>query len=146
MATQEQIEMILELLKRAPPSEQFRNIDKNTAGTRAILRFLNETDGTLTAGMISEHMNVSTARVAVLLKKMAAKGLIEKESDPADARRVVVRLSEHGMRTAERVRESIYAQVGAMIDKVGVEKMREFAAISYELQSAIKATKIDFGF
>lgn len=143
MATQEQIETLLEQLKKAPPSEQFKNIDKNAAGIRAILKYLNETDEKVTAGKISEYMDVSTARVAVLLKKMVAKGLIEKENDPTDARIVIVKLSQHGVQTAERVRESIHAQIGTMIDKVGMDRMLEFAAISNELHSIIKAPDVD---
>lgn len=143
MATPEQIETLLKQLKKAPPSEQLQSIDKNTAGIRAILKYLSETDAKVTAGKISEHMGVSTARVTVLLKKMVAKGLIEKESDPSDARVVVVRLSEHGRQTAKAIRDNIHAQVGAMIDKVGMERMLEFAAISNEIHSALKASDIE---
>lgn len=144
MATQEQIEVLLKQLKKAPPSKPFKNIDKNTAGIRALLHYLNETDGTVTAGKISEHMDVSTARVAVLLKKMAARGLIEKSSDPEDARRVVVKLSEEGRRTAEKMKNSVYSQIGVMIDKVGMERMLEFVAISNEIHSLMVTADIDF--
>ena len=70
MATQEQIETLLEQLEKAPPSAHFQRIDKNAAGIQAILKYLSETDEQVTAGDISDHLNVSTARVAVLLKKM----------------------------------------------------------------------------
>lgn len=144
MATQEQIEMLLEQLEKTPPSKQFENIDKNTVGIRAIVRYLYETNEKVTAGKISEHMNVSTARVAVLLKKMVAKGLIERENDPADARIVVVRLSEYGTKAAEQMRENVRMQVGAMIDKVGLERMLEFITISKELHSVMNKPDIDF--
>lgn len=143
MASREEIEVLLEQLQKAPPSEPFRNIDQNTAGIRAILRYLSITNDTVTAGMISEHMAVSTARVAVLLKKMVAKGLIEKEPSPADARVVVVRLSEQGKQTAERIKNGIYAHIGAMIDKVGMDRMLEFAAISNEIRSLEKPTDVE---
>lgn len=142
MATEEQIEMLLKQLEEAPPSVQFKNIDKNNVGVRAILRYLNETNETVTAGKISKYMNVSTARVAVLLKKMAANGLIEKQNDPKDARIVVVRLSEHGAETAEKMRASIYEQIDAIIDKVGMERMMEFTAISNEIKALMKAPDI----
>lgn len=146
MATKEQIETLLEQLKKAPPSEHFQNIDRNVAGMRAILEYLSQTDEKVTAGKISEHMRVSTARVTVLLKKMVAKGLIEKENDPLDARVVVVKLSEQGKRAADKVREAILGQIGAMIDKVGIERMLEFAAISNEIHSVMKTTNIDIDF
>ena len=143
MATKEQIETLLEQLSKAPPTEHFQNIDKNTAGIRAILKYLSETDKKVTAGNISEHMKVSTARVAVLLKKMVAKDLIEKEQDPADGRIVVVKLSEHGKQTAARLQENIRSHIGEMIDRVGMERMLEFAAISNEIHSVMKKTDID---
>lgn len=143
MATKEQIETLLEQLKKAPPSEHFQNIDKNAAGIRAILVYLNETKDKVTAGKISEHMNVSTARVAVLLKKMVAKGLIEKENDSADGRIVVVKLSEHGKQTAEKQKDNLYSHIGEMIDKVGMERMLEFAAISNEIHCVMKKPDVD---
>lgn len=143
MATQEQIETLLKRLKKAPPSEPFKSIDKNMAGIRAILHYLNETNDTVTAGKISEHMGVSTARVAVLLKKMSERGLIEKCSAPGDARVVVVKLSEEGEKTAEKLKSGVYSQVGAMIDKVGMERMLEFAAISDEIHSRMAAIDME---
>ena len=143
MATREQVEALLEQLEKAPPSEHFQHIDENTVGIRAILKYLSETDERVTAGKISEHIKVSTARVAVLLKKMAAKDLIEKEQDPADGRIVVVRLSEHGRQTAEMLRESLCKHIGEMIDRVGMDRMLEFAAISNEIHSVMKEPEID---
>ena len=142
MATEEQIEILLEQLEMAPPSEHFQHIDKNAAGIRAILKYLSETDEEVTAGKISEHMKVSTARVAVLLRKMEAKGLIEKIKDPNDGRVVIVRLSEHGRQTARMLREEINRSIGEMIDKVGMDRMLEFAAISNEIHSIMKDPEV----
>lgn len=143
MATREQIETLLEQLKKAPPAECFQDFDISTAGIRAILKFLSETEETITAGKISEHMNVSTARVAVLLKKMAAKGLIEKENDSADGRVVIVKLSELGWQTAHNLTADLYAHMGEIIDKIGFEKMLEFAAISQEIRSVVTKPNMD---
>lgn len=143
MATKEQIETLLEQLKKAPPSEHFQNIDKNSAGIRAILVYLDETEDKITPGKISEHMKVSTARVAVLLKKMVAKGFIEKENDSTDGRIVVVKLSEHGKQTAVKLKDNLYSHIGEMIDRVGMERMLEFAAISNEIHSVMKKPDIN---
>lgn len=143
MAAQEQIEVLLKHLEKTPPSKPFKNIDKNTVGIRAILKYLNESGEMVTAGKISKHMHVSTARVAVLLKKMVAKGLIEKYNDPADARVVIVKLSEYGMTTAKEAKEDVYKQVGTLIDQVGMDKMLEFVAISNEIHSVMKDFDID---
>lgn len=64
MATQAEIELLLNQLKKAPPSGGFKNIDKSTAGIHAVLQYLYEAQGVVTAGNISEKMGISTARVA----------------------------------------------------------------------------------
>ena len=138
MATTEQVEALMEQLKKAPPAECFQNFDMSTAGIRAILKILNETAGKVTAGDLSEQMKVSTARIAVLLKKMEAKGLIEKEHDSADGRVVVVKLSNQGKELADEFKANLYAHIGEMIDKIGMDRMLEFAAISNEIQSLMK--------
>lgn len=138
MATIEQIEVLMEQLKKAPPAECFQNFDMSTAGIRAILKILNETDGKVTAGDLSECMNVSTARIAVLLKKMTAKGFIEKEHDSSDGRVVVVKLSKQGKELADKFKENLYNRIGELIDKIGMERMIEFAKVSNEIQSLMK--------
>ena len=143
MATIKQIEELLEQLEKAPPSEHFQHIDKNTVGIRAILKYLSETNGKVTAGKIGEHIKVSTARVAVLLKKMEAKDLIEKEQDPDDGRIVIVKLSEHGKKAAAAERDEVYKSIGEMIDKVGMDRMLEFAEISNEIHSIMKKSEMD---
>lgn len=140
MATNEQIEILLEQLKKAPPSECFQDFDINTAGIRAILKFLNETNGKVTAGMISEYMKVSTARVAVLLKKMVSRNLIERENDAEDGRVVIVKLSEHGKQVAEQLKLELNAHIGEMIDRIGMDRMLEFVTISNEIHSVIKSS------
>lgn len=144
MATQAEIELLLNQLKKAPPSDGFRNIDKSTAGIHAVLQYLYEVHETVTAGKISEKMGVSTARVAVILKKMSAKGLIEKENDVSDGRVVVVRISEYGRECAKKMKDNLYAQVAVMIDKIGMERMLEFAEISKEIHSLLKEPPFDF--
>lgn len=146
MATDEQIELLLEKLKKAPPSEIFQNVDMSTAGIRAILKVLNETDAQVTAGKISEYMNVSTARVAVLLKKMVAKGLIEKQQDSSDKRIVVVTLSEHGKQVANMFKTGLYSRIGELIDKIGMDKMLEFAEISNEIHSVMTSSQPQINF
>ena len=143
MATMEQVEALLERLNEAPPSEHFQHLDQNTVGIQAILKYLCATDEKVTPGRISEHMKVSTARVAVLLKKMETKGLIERVRDPEDGRGVVVKLTDDGRRTAEAFRENIYRTTAEMIDRVGMDRMMEFAAISKEIHSIMSRQDID---
>lgn len=143
MATEEQIKQLLGELKQAPPSQLFQSIDASTDGMRAILLYLGDTDQVVTAGMVSDFMHVSTARVAVLLKKMEAKGLLEKERDPKDARKVMVRLSAQGRKLAGQLHGCINDRIAAMIDQIGMERMMEFAATANEIHGIFSPVEID---
>lgn len=144
MATAEQVELLLEQLEKSHPSKFFKRMNETQAGIGAVLRLLSESKNTVTAGDISNFLDVSTARVAVVLKKMVAKGLIIKESDPLDARITVVKLTAYGEENVQRMKEELYEQIATVIDKVGEERLYEFVAISNEIRDALKGPRFDF--
>ena len=144
MATRMQIERMLEKLKHAHPDDFFKHVDETQAGIGAVLRLLYISNDTVTAGKISDELMVSTARVAVLLKKMASKGLITKEHSPIDARITLVKLTEYGAKTNEEMRDGMYQQMGIVIDTVGEERLLEFITIAEEIKNAITPPKFDF--
>ncbi len=136
MATKSQIEMVLREFKKIHPPHPvglLQRIDETQEGVGAVLCLLHESDETVTAGRVSEVLGVSTARVAVLLKKMAAKGLITK-----DARVTVVSLTEQGRESIREIEGELYRQTGLVIDRVGEERVLEFIAIAQEIQSALQ--------
>ena len=98
MATIVQIESILKKFEKATPKDFFQCVDGAQLGMTAVLRLLNETDMPQTAGAISDALEVSTARVAVLLRKMKNKGLITKDNSVMDARVTLVELTEQGLK------------------------------------------------
>ena len=136
MATQDEVELILENLQEVHPAEFFKTLNEENAGIGAVLRYLNEAEGDVTAGNISKYLHVSTARVAVLLKKMAAQGLVTKEDDAYDARITIVHISPKGEEKIRQIHDEIYAEVSKVIDKVGIERMMDFILISNEIRSA----------
>lgn len=137
MASREQTERIIALLSESRPEEFYKTINENRIGIGAVLRILYEAEDTVTAGKISEELGVSTARVAVLLKKLAAKGLVVKERSADDHRVTVIRLSEYGEKMANDIRENLYRKTELVIDRIGIEKMEEFISISREIGNAL---------
>ncbi len=143
MATREQIEKIALLLDESHPAKFMKKHNETNAGIGAVLRFLYEAGKPMTAGSISQFMNVSTARVAVLLKKMEAKGLIYRQTGSEDARTVEVNLTESGTETAHKMRESMYQDIGALIDTIGMDRLIEYTNISKEIRSVMKGPPPD---
>lgn len=133
MATQEQIETVARLLQELHPAPFFQDMNKAKAGIGAVLRLLYLTAGDVTAGDVAEHMGVSTARVAVLLKKMEGKDLIRKIRSDKDARVTIVRLTEKGSAIVKSMQADMHCKVGQVIDQVGMDRVLEFMAIAREI-------------
>lgn len=144
MAQKEQIELVLSRMKQARPAEFFKCMDETQAGIGAVLRLLYESSGTVTAGKISDVLKVSTARVAVLLKKMSAKGLITKERGVLDARTTVVSLTPVGEQVIGELLDQLYRQVGLAIDTVGEQRLLDFIATAEELGNVIGPYEFHF--
>ena len=142
MATSEQISATLDALQSTHPKELFHAMDMQQAGIGAVLRQVYESQDPVTAGNIADFMGVSTARVAVLLKKMVQQELIAKEAARYDARVTVVHLTEKGRARVEKMQAHLYANIGKVIDKIGMERMAEFITISQEICNAME--KPDF--
>lgn len=138
MATNEQIDYIISELPKAHPANFFKIFnDSNTGIGFAVKLLYSAEDNRLSAGAISEAMGVSTARVAVLLKKMESKGLITRESDRSDARVTIVCLSQEGKAVAKRMQDNMLQHISYVIDKVGMEKLKQFIELSVEVKVAM---------
>ena len=126
MATPEQIASILSQLVALHPADCFKPIDAANAGLGAVLRLLYLADQPVTAGTISEKLHVSTARVAVLLKKLVAKGLVTKGAGPGG--RPGHRGGPHPPGGANRPGsgDHMHQQVGLLIDQIGEARLLDF--------------------
>jgi len=54
----------------------------------------------LTAGELRQRMGVSGAAITYLVERMIASGHVRRESDPADRRKVILRVADHGLQVA----------------------------------------------
>lgn len=139
MATDAQIEIILKKLEKIHPRNLFKFVDDANAGMGAVMRLLYLSEGVVTAGTISEFMGVSTARVAVLLKKMEARGLIEKKSDALDARVTLVTLTEAGRRIVLDIESDVRRKMSRLIDEIGMERLLCFLETAQDIEQVMSS-------
>lgn len=141
MASPEQINYVFNKLILSQPVELLQLINGANAGIGCVLKILNESDHPITAGEISKKMNVSTARVAVLLRKMLNKNYILKESDILDARVTIVKLTDFGKQTANAMQTEMQEHLSIVIDTMGMDKINQFISLSNEIKN-IAETKL----
>lgn len=137
MATQEQIHHIMALVQQAGPAQTLHCMDHTQAGIGAVMAVLSAASAPMTAGQIAQATQVSTARTAVLLKKMEQKGLILREKDPRDGRITRISLSPLGREQVNRIHSRLQQLTGHLIDRVGMEKLQTFLAIAGELRDCL---------
>ena len=138
MATKEEVAELCAALEALHGDEFFRRIGETGAGVSAVMRYLYETDGPVSAGEISRFLQVSTARVAVLLKKMESRELIDRVSDAHDARKSMIRLSDQGRALCTRMLGELSRRLSEVIDRVGRARIREFIAVGNEIRTAVQ--------
>lgn len=138
MISKERVEFIARELPKVQPKNFFKLLNDANAGIGFALKLLHSaSDNQLSAGELSDAMGVSTARVAVLLRKMEKKGLIVKREDKSDARVTIVKLSEEGSRIATEMKDNMLRHIEKVIESVGEEKILQFIALSHEIKDAM---------
>ncbi len=137
MASDKEVLRLLQEFNSINPLEFMQKIDVQSMGIGNVLGFLMCSGKEVSAGEISEYMHVSTARVAVLLKKMADKGLITKQTDPSDGRRVMVSITDEGKAAFLEKQKEILLYGGAVVDHFGVERIEEFIESCRQIREVV---------
>ena len=143
MVSDQEVLELLEEFNSIKPLEFLQRIDIQSMGICHVLGFLLASDHKVTAGEISEYMNVSTARVAVLLKKMADKNLIIKKADPKDARKVLVSITKDGKEHFNERQKEILLYGGAVVDHFGKERIENFIETCREIREIVASVEAD---
>lgn len=148
MATQAQMDELMRLFASAQPRENntWQRRQPSMTGSEGmigVLVYLYRTQETVTAGMISKVMHITTGRVSVLIRKMVDKGLITKQTGKADARVTEIKLTDKGRQVVEDLQAQRNAQMEKLIDTIGMDRLREYIAISKEVWSILTPISVD---
>ena len=83
------------LLDEHPREARENRFSASLCGEMAVMRLLhNGTKKKMTAGELSSRLSMTTSRVAAVLGSLEKKGLLERENDAVDRRRVLVFLTQ----------------------------------------------------
>ena len=80
-------------------------------------------------GEISHEMAVSSARVAAALNKLESKGLITRQIDINDRRRILVCLTQEGRERADKHRRILIEKTAKMLASLGEHDAKEYVRI-----------------
>lgn len=80
----------------------FHRITEPSSGESFVLGYLSERDKPVNPKEISEAMNVSSARIAMIVNRLEEKGMVKREQDPENGRHTIVYLLPAGRRQRQK--------------------------------------------
>ncbi len=123
MAKKEEVLYALELFHNNRPQKIFDAVNRGEIGAFAVVKLLYEADKELTSADLCKHIKISSARMAVLIKRLEKKGLVVKTTSEVDTRAKILKLSEKGVALADKLKENMYETMGKIIDEFGLEEL-----------------------
>ncbi len=106
-----------------------RQINSVLHGEMFILHFISHKKAPVLPSELSVVTRTSSARVAMALKNLESKGFIERNIDKADRRKVLVTITEKGIKEVEKQHDKIRAIMEKLINELGEEDVREYLRI-----------------
>ena len=90
-------------------------------GENAVLTYLVHHPTEVHPGELAEKLSLVPGRMADILKALEKKGMIRREKDPKDRRRVLVMITPKGIRNVTERREQIRSQYSGLYEALGLE-------------------------
>ncbi len=111
-------------------SKPHRELGDRMRGEAFVLQYAFQHEGPVLPSEISQAMNISSARMAATLNTLERKGLVTRQIDPADRRRIIVHLTEEGLAAAKRGQQAMSEHMVQMLETLGEDDAREFVRLS----------------
>lgn len=137
MSTREDAQEYLDKLSSCKPKTFYDDLEATKRGVGFILGYLERSDSEVVPGDFSKMLNVSTARVAALLKKLEQGGLITRRSSSKDARRTVVEITPAGVAFVDEMKERALVKVQSLLEQVSKEELDTFVQISHKIRKVL---------
>lgn len=93
----------------------------------------------LTVSQLAKCANQPLPAVSRTLRQLEERGLIERQVDPADRRRVFVRLSEQGEHDRKQCEDAVADYLYASFGRLGTDRIALLDTLCHEVEAAFAA-------
>jgi len=128
---------IMKAMQKLMRRQTQKKMDVFPKGEDFVLRYLACSHNHSLPGEISETMGVSTARIAATLNALEGKGLISRQIDSSDRRRILVEITEDGKALARQREQELSERIEQMLIALGEEDSKHFLRILNKLSDII---------
>lgn len=138
MESRREAQELLNRLYSCIPRSFYNRLEATQRGFGFVLSYLEQSDGEVIAGDLSRKLNVSTARIAALLKRMEQCGYVRRHASKEDGRRTVVEITPAGIVYIDDLREQTLAKIEKLIASVSKEDIDTFIRISDRIREVME--------
>lgn len=128
---------IIDKINKVNPFDFLNLIDKNGQGMNSILSYLKTKKEGVTAGELAIQLDVSTARIAVLLKKLEKLNMIVKRISSKDARVTIVEITQTGLKHIDEETKKSVSIMQKILEKVDPKEIEEFIRLATKIKKSI---------
>ena len=111
-----------------------------TLGTARALMEVTLGDGQLTVGDVANRLGLPLPRTSKLLGELEGLGLIDRERDPADRRRVTVRASRAGSRASGALRAAHRGRLSRLLEVLGPRDTEQLLRVLERAANRLEAS------
>jgi len=120
-----------------------KHINEAMHGEAFVLRFIMVQNGDVLPSEISSEMGVSSARVAAALNSLESKGLIIRQIDLSDRRKILVSITQEGRALAEGQERAVVEGTAKMLALLGKQDAKEHVRIMGRLAEILSTNCMD---
>jgi DNA-binding MarR family transcriptional regulator len=106
---------------RASSDEDWTALSLTRAQLRILVRLLQ--DGPSAVGQLAGQFKVTLPSITATVDRLVQQGLVTREDDPADRRRVINRLTPQGATLIERLQEGKRARLVAALERLSSDEL-----------------------
>lgn len=137
MASKAEVFGVMGKLQECNPLEFFRSIDEINSGMGYIMLRLYNAKNEVYAIDLSQDMQISRARVTMLIKKLTTKGFVVKQRSKLDARKEIITITNKGRDEVNNIKKKVLDNVTKLIDNLGINKVNQFLELSKDIRNIL---------
>lgn len=139
MASKLEVFKVMGKLQECSPVDFFRSIEEINSGMGYIMLRLYNAKDEVYAIDLSEDMQISRARVTMLLRKLISRGFAVKQRSKFDARKEIISITNKGRDEVAKIKQRVFDSVAKLIDELGMDKVDKFLEISKQIKNILRS-------
>ena len=132
---------VFQMLRKNFTSSLSEVLNEFNKGEIGVLSYLAFDNNQASAGMLSDSLQVSSARIASILNSLESKKYIKRKVDDNDRRKTIVVITEKGIDTVVKVKEEIIKKIIYVIKEIGYDDILKYAKISAKIREVLSNRK-----